>query len=302
MKKFIFPFILLLLIGIEIYYLDDITLYVSKILNSHPDVIIGAKNEYTKDYDFLYVKDSKDFIPFSYGDVKNIFYSIINNGWEEFTFYCPEEYSNCIKDVQIISNNATVITNINNFANPLNSFMTINTSFSDSGEVNVSLTRLYDDNKIKEIDKITDDIIKNNTNNSMNIKDKIKAIHDYIINTTDYDIERNDNGDSQYESNTAYGLFFQHKAICSGYADGMAIILSKLGIENFKIASGTHVWNALKLDGNWYHLDLTWDDPVTDSGSVLDYKYFLVDNDELKSADGELEEHKFDKSVYLEFK
>lgn len=302
MRKFIFPIILLLFIGIELYYIDGITLYVAKLLNNHPDLVIGSSNEYTKDYDFMYVQNSKDFVPYSYGDVKNVFYSIINNGWNEFTFYCPEEYTNCIKDVQTISNNATIITNINNYAHPLNSFITLNTSFSDSGEVNVSLDKLYDNNQIQAINHKVDEIIRENIKDNMSIKDKIKAIHDYIINNTSYDIERNENGTSVYQSNTAYGALLEHKAICSGYADAMAIFLTRFGVENYKIASNTHVWNAIKIDNQWYHLDLTWDDPVSDQSDILDHKYFIITTEELKSIDGDLEEHKFDKSVYLEFK
>ena len=303
MKKLIFPAILLLFVGIELYFIDDITLYVAKLLNNHPDLIIAPKNEYAKDYDFLYVQQSKDYVPYSYGDIKNIFFSIINNGWDEFTFYCPEEYANCIKDVQSISNDATIITNINNYAHPYNSFITINTSYSDSGEVNVSLNKLYSDEKIKEINKKVDEIIKNNIQSNMSTKDKIKTIHDYIINNVSYDIVRNEKGDSQYESNTAYGTLFQKKAICSGYADTMAIFLSKFGIENYKIASETHVWNAVKMDNKWYHLDLTWDDPVSDYNDILDHKYFLINNQELKENDSEdMEEHIFDPTVYIEFK
>lgn len=303
MKKLIFPIILLILIGIELYFIDDITLYVAKFLNNHPDLIIAAKNEYTKDYDFLYVQESNDYIPYSYGDVKNIFYSVINNGWEEFTFYCPEEYSNCIKDVQSISNDSTILTHINNFAHPLNSFITLNTSYSDSGEVNITLEKLYDNNKIKIIDNKVDEIIKNNIKSNMSIEDKIKTIHDYIITNTSYDVERNENGTSIYESNTAYGTLFEHKAICSGYADAMAIFLTKFELDNYKIASDTHVWNAVKINNQWYHLDLTWDDPISDFKDILDHKYFLITNDQLKEVDNnEVTEHIYDKSIYLEFK
>ena len=303
MKKLIFPLILISFIIVELYCIDDITLYVAKLLNNHPDLVIAPGNEYTKDYDFIYVQRSEDYIPYSYGDVMNIFYSIINNGWDEFTFYCPEEYTNCVKDVQDISNDATIITNINNYAHPLNSFVTINTSFSDSGEVNVSLNKLYDTISIIKINKKVDEIIKNNITDNMSIKDKIRTIHDYIIEHASYDVERNDKGTSIYESNTAYGTLFQNKAICSGYADTMAIFLSKFGVENFKISSETHVWNAVKLDNKWYHLDLTWDDPVSDYKDILDHKYFLITNKELKELDSQdITEHRYDPLVYLEFK
>ena len=136
----------------------------------------------------------------------------------------------------------------------------------------------------------------------MNDEKKIKVIHDYIINNTEYDKVRNDEGDSNYKSNTAYGTLLQHQAICSEYADAMELFLNKLNIKNYKIASKTHVWNAVLINNNWLHLDLTWDDPVSDRGPILDYKYFLINNQELKDADGDIgETHNFDKNVYLEF-
>ena len=54
-------------------------------------VVTCQTNKYTKDIDYLYVQKSQDYIPYSYQDLLNIFYSVIDNGWDQFTFYCPEE-------------------------------------------------------------------------------------------------------------------------------------------------------------------------------------------------------------------
>ena len=136
----------------------------------------------------------------------------------------------------------------------------------------------------------------------MTDREKVKTIHDYIINSTEYDKVRNETGNSIYSSNTAYGALIQHMAICSGYTDAMELFLNEFNIKNYKIASDTHVWNALYLDGQWYHLDLTWDDPVSDRGPILDDKYFLINNTQLLEADGEgIATHKFNKTIYLEF-
>ena len=136
----------------------------------------------------------------------------------------------------------------------------------------------------------------------MDDEKKIRVIHDYIINTTEYDKVRNDQGTSQYDSNTAYGALIEHEAICSGYADAMGIFLNKLKIKNYKIASKTHVWNAVYVNGKWLHLDLTWDDPVSNRGPILDHKYFLISNEELLRADDEnIDSHEFNKTIYLQF-
>ena len=74
-----------------------------------------------------------------------------------------------------------------------------------------------------------------------------------------------------------------------------------MGIESYKISSDQHVWNAVYLNHRWYHLDLTWDDPVTDTGeNVLEHKFFLVDTPTLLSL--EQTEHRFDQNIYSELK
>ena len=39
---------------------------------------------------------------------------------------------------------------------------------------------------------------------------------------------------------------------------------------------GPHMWNMVKVGGLWYHVDVTWDDPISSSGPMLRYDYFLV--------------------------
>ena len=302
MKKLIITFVLIVIIMLEVLFMNKIVLSVSKLINNHPDIILQPKNNYTKDYDFMYVKNVDDFIPYSLGDLRNIFYTIINNGWDDFTFYCPSEYETCVKDVQEFSNDDVLLTTVNNYANPYNSFVSIQTTFDDSGEVNIKLNKVYDNETINKINNEIDKIINENIKEEMSNKDKIKVVHDYIINKAEYDKVRNEKGDSEFASNTAYGPLFEGKAICSGYADAMALFLDKLNIKNYKIASKTHIWNAVFLDDKWVHLDLTWDDPVSNYGPILDYDYFLVDNDGLVTDDEEIKEyHVFDPLIYLEF-
>lgn len=60
-----------------------------------------------------------------------------------------------------------------------------------------------------------------------------------------------------------------------------------------------------KINGEWLHLDLTWDDPVSSDGKdYLYHKYFLIDTEELITADANItsEDHVFDKTIYSELK
>ena len=169
---------------------------------------------------------------------------------------------------------------------------------------NDDLRFLAESGALQEVSLNTDKIIEENITYNMTDKDKIRVLHDYIINNTKYDVTRANEGTSSYDSSRILGLLYEHYAICSGYADTMAVILDKLGINNYKVASKSHVWNAVYLDNKWYHLDLTWDDPVSTSGKdILDHTYFLIDTSTLGEVmDNDDDEHVFDKKIYSELK
>lgn len=277
------------------------------ILRIHPDLVIEPGNAYTKENSFLFVSPLEEYTPYDYEDLKKMFYSIFNQGWSEFTFYCPIEYRNCLTDVATLSNDEILLSNINNYVHPYNSYASIKTLYDDTGEVTVKIQHLYSDEEIAKIDKELDSILATQVNASMSDRDKILALHDYIIRTTKYDPYKTDKDDlskssSPYDSSRILGVLYDHYAICSGYTDTMAVLLEKLKIPNYKIASATHVWNAVYLEGKWWHLDLTWDDPITTSGKdILDHSYFLITNEELLDLDEGIDDHLFDKKVYLEF-
>lgn len=310
-RKNIIAILCALLILFVAYNIEPITNKISKTLEKNPDVVLLVPNEYKKDDDFIYIQNSKDFVPLSYNDLLNIFYTITNNGYEKFTFYCPSEYEDCLKDVSEISNNPETLTYINNFVHPYNSFSNIRTIISESGEINVIVSYLYTEEEIMKINTKVEEIYNSIVNINMTSYDKIKTIHDYIINNSKYDVERNTSNDSKYMSYKAYGPLIEGYATCSGYTDAMALFLEKMNIKNYKIATelmrdeeSGHVWNALYLDGSWLHLDLTWDDPVSEDGTdYLQHKYFLISTDKLKEVDkGEIivKEHLFSKRIYPE--
>ena len=74
-----------------------------------------------------------------------------------------------------------------------------------------------------------------------------------------------------------------------------------MNISNVRISNDSHIWNLVKIDDKWLHLDLTWDDPINNlNQDLLVYDYYLLNNDELLKADKDLEEndHLFDKEIY----
>lgn len=307
MKKLITTLILLGLIACIYFYSDKIIDFVMYNFIYAEDFKYDEANVYKREYDFSFVKRTDDFEPNNRQDILNIIYTALNNGWTDFSFFCPKEYEECLADVENITNDSTLISNINNYVGTFNSYNKIMVNMNSFGRINIVVDRLYDDKAIVDIENKINEIYNNLINDSMSTTDKIKAIHDYIINNTVYDEERSSEIKSgnitslKHPSNTAYGPLFTGKAICGGYTDIMALFLDKMGILNYKISSERHIWNFLYIDGTWKHLDLTWDDPVVNTGeNVLEDTFFLISTEDLINK--EVTQHIFNKDVFIEAK
>lgn len=302
MKKLIFTGFLLIILGTVITQKDKIlNLYNEYILKPQGINTTLEKNEYYRNYNFNYVQNTDNFKPSSKQDIINIFYTTINSGQENFTFYCQKEYTDCIKDVKSIANDQTLLSHINNFVHPYNGFKHIETEYDNLGTVKIKIEKSYTGEQISVIDYKINEIITNNVNTNDSIENQIKTIHDYIINTTKYDSNRSDNNIINYKSDIAYGPLIEGYGICGGYTDAMELFLEKLNIQSYKISSENHVWNAIYLNNTWYHLDLTWDDPVTTNNTdILEHNYFLINTSKLLQI--ETTQHTFDQELYSELK
>lgn len=73
----------------------------------------------------------------------------------------------------------------------------------------------------------------------------------------------------------AYGIFADETAVCQGYAQAFYAIAKKIGFEVDYCYNDGHIWNYVKLNGAWYHLDVTHDDPLPDAPGLARHKYFL---------------------------
>ena len=104
---------------------------------------------------------------------------------------------------------------------------------------------------------------------------KIKKIHDYIVNRVSYD--------QSYSKYTAYNAMVNKSAVCQGYALLFYKMATEADIPCRIVTSSSHAWNIVKLAGKWYHLDATWDDPVSDK-PILRYDYFLKGSDSMTQA------------------
>lgn len=123
--------------------------------------------------------------------------------------------------------------------------------------------------------------------------EKLKFFHDYLI--------LNCKTDTTYAfADTVYGALVEKRALCEGYSKAFAYLCNLAGIENTIITGETyvpHMWNMVKLGGNWYHVDVTWDKPDDQlhevfPGVVL-YQYFMVTDAVMRNT------HIIDNSVYV---
>ena len=211
-------------------------------------------------------------------------------------------FDECANEFNEYIQNSNYVEAINNYVHPYNSFENISITINNFNKIEIHVDKLYTDEEINYINGFLDNFIHNNIKSNMSTVDKIKIFHDYIIKNTKYD----DNYDlytdkDQYPTHpyNAYGLLTEGKAICSGYSDVMAIYLNKIGVPNYKIASDEHVWNYVYVNNSWYHLDLTWDDPVTTNNTdILIYDFFLINTNELLKQDAK--QHNYNKNLYLE--
>jgi len=287
---------MIILVTICTFFKNDIEYIV---ISKNIERLYGAttENEYFIEDNFDYVDNDEDAILTSKQDIINSIYYLINSGTTYSERYCAKEYTNCYNDINEISSDAELLTNLNNYVHPYNSFDNISFSF-DSEVVQIKIEHIYTKEEIEKINTIVNDITENYLENSMSVKEKIRIIHDYIIDNADYDTLKTKNKkDNTYKSNTAYGVLIESYGICSGYSDTMAIFLDKLNIINYKISNDQHIWNLLYIDGSWVHLDLTWDDPISDQNITRD-NYFLITTKTLELLDDKV--HYYDKTIFTE--
>ena len=124
-----------------------------------------------------------------------------------------------------------------------------------------------------EAERVVDELITSN----MSDYEVVKTLHDYLVTHCDYDY-RVDIGNMPFISHQAEGALLKGTAVCSGYAKAYEAMLDAAGIPNETItgyAGGYHAWNLVQVDGQWYHVDTTWDDPTTQGGDYIRYTYFL---------------------------
>ena len=122
-----------------------------------------------------------------------------------------------------------------------------------------------------------------------NTYERILQVHNYLIDNITYDSSNS----SLESSHTLYGALINKVAVCDGYAKAFKYILDNMGISCVEVCgmaqnstgiTESHAWNDVLVDGKWYAVDVTWDDPIIIGGNGrltndLRYSYFLKGSD-----------------------
>ena len=93
-------------------------------------------------------------------------------------------------------------------------------------------------------------------------------LHDWLIYNANYDYT--------FKNNSQEGVLMKGTGTCMSYAMAYSVLLDKFGIENTLVVSTDHMWNSVKIDGEWCNIDATWDDPG-DGGSENHIYFGLSD-------------------------
>lgn len=134
-------------------------------------------------------------------------------------------------------------------------------------------------------------IVASRISSKMTEFEKELTLHDYIVNNTRYDYENYLKGTLPDDSFEEYGCLVLGVAVCEGYAQAMKLLCDLAGIEciivkGYSDITGKHIehaWNIVKIEGDYYHVDVTNDDPVSADGTdTLSHAYFNLTDSEMK--------------------
>ncbi len=150
-------------------------------------------------------------------------------------------------------------------------------SYSTSGDAVVSVSPAYTmsgktlENAREAFDQKAEEILSG-IEDSMSDYEKELYIHDTLAGMIEYTEGTN--------AHNAYGALVEGKAVCEGYAESFQYLLHRAGIRSFIITGSSinpstgnpegHAWNLVRINGNYYHTDLTWND----QGDELFHAYF----------------------------
>ncbi len=127
-----------------------------------------------------------------------------------------------------------------------------------------------------------EEAINNETEKVLNLIDdnmsdleKVIFIHDYLCIDVEYAYEDYLNETVSPDAHSLKGALLDKSAVCDGYASAFQYFMLLLDIPCNTIINSDHAWNQVYVNGKWYFVDVTWDDPVWDYYGTVSHQYLL---------------------------
>lgn len=182
--------------------------------------------------------------------------------------------------------------------NPYLFWMSTTYSMLNDPDLNYTAVQLYSEfepNALigmkQELDAVIDSFY-DTVSEGLSEYEREKLVHDYIIDLCEYDDAdgaRTELTEENIRSHSVYGALVDRVCVCEGYGTATQLLLNGLGMECVTLTgmaydstgnqseedASLHLWNAVKLDGSWYHVDPTWDDQ---DQTIQRYSYFNLDD------------------------
>lgn len=123
------------------------------------------------------------------------------------------------------------------------------------------------------------------TSAGMSDRQKLRALHDALVRLCAYDEQTAAAADPDGAAApfAADGALLDHRAVCAGYGRAFSMLCEAAGLQAVYVSSEemNHGWNAVRLEGQTYYIDCTFDDPVPDRGDYVSSQYFLMTEKQL---------------------
>ncbi len=150
------------------------------------------------------------------------------------------------------------------------------------GNSSITITFAYRESiaQTKIVDDLVAKVVNDNHFDTINPDEAIKKMHDWVVLHFSYD--------TSLFRHTAYDGVKTGKTVCEGYSIMLYKLFKKAGFPA-KIVEGygraqSHAWVLVKLNGNWYHIDATWDDPTPEIKGEISYLYFMLTDAQVKKS------------------
>lgn len=120
-----------------------------------------------------------------------------------------------------------------------------------------------------ELEAVVNEIIAQ-VDSKWSALEKALFLHDYLATHAQYDT-----------GSDAYTILTKGTGVCQAYTLAYRLLLNRVRIPSGTVSSESlnHIWNLLQIDGNWYHVDVTWDDPTKDRIGRVRHENFCTSDE-----------------------